>query len=202
MKHFGIVIFIIFSKFAFAHQPDLSTVIISATDKGQVLLQINSSLTAFQSEIKYINGEGAYQTPEEFQDLVIQHFNENFTIILNEKDTLTFHNPEVFLGHETKIVTEIKGVPKNIERIYLKNGIFKDIHNNQSTVIFYLEGFPQKQNYTLSNDNNQELSLKLKNGEWEDFDNNKTNLYLKGALFITILISMFSTLLLIRLNRN
>ncbi|MGR7813432.1 hypothetical protein [Lacinutrix undariae] len=158
---------ILISHITFAHQPDVSNIIISKTENGQIILQINSSLTAFQEEVIYKNGKGAYKTPEEFEALAIAHFNTSFSFIVNENDTLQFKNTKLFLGHETKLVTEIIGLPKTVNIIQLKNELFKDIHNNQSTVIFLLEGFP-KEKHVLKQDNNHQIHLVLNDETWEN----------------------------------
>lgn len=184
IKNFWFLLLImLMSNVSFAHQPDLSSIIISKTENGKFVLQINSSLTAFQQEVNYINGVGAYKTPEEFRNLVLKHFNTTFSIILNEKDTLTFVNPTVILGHETKIVAEISGMPKNINAIYLKNELFKDIHNNQSVVMFSLEGFPTKINYELNNDNKHELNIILKDGNWQKVEKFDYANFIKYSLY-------------------
>ncbi len=149
----------------FAHSPDFSNIIISKTENGQIVLQINSSLTAFQQEINYVNGKGAYKSPKEFQELVLQLFKSRFSLILNNNDTIKFKNSKVFLGHETKIVTEIIGIPKDVKSIHLKNIIFKDLHNSQSAVIFLLDGFP-KEKFTLQRDNKHELNIILADKKW------------------------------------
>ncbi len=153
------------STTAFAHSPDFSNIIISKTENGQIVLQLNSSLTAFQQEVNYVNGEGAYKSPEEFQDLVLQLFKSRFSLILNNNDTLRFKNSKVFLGHETKIVTEIIGIPKDVKSIHMKNKIFKDLHNSQTAVIFLLDGFP-KEKFTLQRDNKHELNIILEDEKW------------------------------------
>ncbi|WP_405605060.1 hypothetical protein [Polaribacter sp. Asnod1-A03] len=180
------------SKIAFAHNPDLSNIIISKTDNGQVILQINSSLTAFQQEVNFINGQGVYKSPEDFRNLVIKHFNTSFSMIINGNDTLQFKNPKVFLGHETKLVAEITGLPDSINSIQLKNELFKDIHRNQSVVIFLLDGFP-KEKFTLNTDNQQEINIALRNGNWVNsqksiIDSNPNYLAFLGSLLVLVLI--------------
>ncbi len=181
------------SNFIMAHSPDFSNIIISKTDNGQVIIQINASLTAFQHEINYVNGEGAYKTPEEFQNLVLDHFKNNFSIVLNEKDTLQFINPKVFLGHGTKIVSEIIGIPETVNVIQLKNNLFKDIVNNQSMLIFLIDGFP-KEKYTLDRDNKQQIDLQLKNDTWVQVTHENSSFDYKyillsiGILFIVFIL--------------
>jgi len=153
------------STTALAHSPDFSSIIISKTENGQIVLQITSSLTAFQQEVNYVNGEGAYTSPEEFQDLVLLLFKSRFSFILNNNDTIKFKNSKVILGHETKIIAKIIDLPEEVNHIYLKNALFKDLHNSQTVVIFLLDGFP-KEKFTLQRDNKHELSIILEDEDW------------------------------------
>ncbi|TDT43840.1 hypothetical protein CLV90_2964 [Maribacter spongiicola] len=153
------------STTALAHSPDFSSIIISKTENGQIVLQITSSLTAFQQEVNYVNGEGAYTSPEEFQDLVLQLFKSRFSLILNNNNTLEFKNLKVLLGHETKIIAEISNLPEEVDHIYLKNVLFKDLHNSQSVAIFLLNGFP-KEKFTLQRNNKHELNIILEDENW------------------------------------
>ncbi|WP_091892923.1 hypothetical protein [Polaribacter sp. KT25b] len=181
------------SNTLFAHQPDASNIIISKTDNGQVILQITSSLTAFQQEVNFINGEGYYKTPEEFRNLVIKHFKNRFSLIINKNDTIKFKNPKVFLGHETKLVAEIIGLPEAIKNIQIKNTIFKDIYLSQSMVIFLLSQFPTSK-YSLNVDNKYQINLSLKDGNWEKVIAKKTSSYLKYAGYfasLLVLLAMF-----------
>ncbi len=187
MKYWLIVLMVLMGKFTFAHQPDLSTIIFSKASNGKIVMQITSSLTAFQGEVNYHNPKDSYKTPEDFRNLVIKHFQDNFSIIANDDQSIKFIDPMVILGHETKIVAEVSGMPKNIESFYIKNDIFKDIHNNQAIVIFSLEGFPAKRNFVLSNDNEHILSIYQKNGIWEINELNDSYFYWKYAIILAIL---------------
>ncbi|WP_405412646.1 hypothetical protein [Maribacter sp. Asnod1-A12] len=157
--------FLLVSNVLFAHNPDFSSIIISKTENGQIVMQLNSSLTAFQQEVNYVNGEGAYASPEEFQDLVLQLFKSRFSIVLNQDNPFQFKNTKVFLGHETKIVSELIGLPKEVNHIYLKNEVFKDLHNSQSVVVFLLDGFP-KERFNLLQNNQHEVNITLEEGKW------------------------------------
>lgn len=196
MKYVLTVLLILAGNLTFAHQIDLSTVIFSKTDDGKIVMQLTSSLTAFQGEVRYHNSEDAYKTPEEFQQLVIDHFNKTFSMTINGETELKFINPIVLLGHETKLVAEVIGVPENINSVELKNEVFKDINNNQTVVIFSLTGFPANQNFVLNNDNNQTLSASLQNGSWVKVDKSDTEStfdlkYLSLLLIPTLLVLVF-----------
>lgn len=189
------------SNFIFAHSPDFSNIIISKTESGQIILQVNTSLTAFQQEVNYVNGEGAYKSPKDFQNLVIEHFYNNFSIIINKTDTLQFKNPKVYLGHETKLVTEIIGLPKTVNSIYINNKLFKDIHRSASIIIFLLEGFP-KERHTLNRSNNYELNISLKNESWENVAIGETPPNLSYLLYLCILIIIVLIFFFIRKKFN
>ena len=202
IKNFSILMmFLLMSNTLFAHQPDLSNIVISRTDNGQVILQVNSSLTAFQQEVNFVNGEGFYKSPEEFRNLVIEHFNSRFSMIINNKDTIQFKNPKVFLGHETKLVTEIIGLPENINTIQLKNTLFKDIYHSQSIVIFLLDQFPT-QKFSLGIDNKYQINIAIKDGNWENIIAKKTNSNFKYVGYFTFLLVILAVFFVLKKRKN
>ncbi|QXP68030.1 hypothetical protein [Polaribacter sp. AHE13PA] len=202
IKNFSILmIFLLMSNTLFAHQPDLSNIVISKTDNGQVILQVNSSLTAFQQEVNFVNGEGFYKSPEEFRNLVIKHFNSRFSMIINKKDTIQFKNPKVFLGHETKLVVEIIGLPETINSIQLKNTLFKDIYHSQSIVIFLLEQFPT-QKFSLDVDNKYQINLAFKKGNWENILEEKMTSNFKYVGYFTILLVILAVFLVLKRKKT
>ncbi len=202
IKNFSIlVIFLVMSNTLFAHQPDLSNIVISRTDNGQVILQVNSSLTAFQQEVNFVHGEGFYKSPEEFRNLVIEHFNSHFSMIINNKDTIQFKNPKVFLGHETKLVTEIIGLPETINTIQLKNTLFKDIYHSQSIVIFLLEQFPT-QKFSLGIDNKYQINIALKDGVWDNILEEKTNSNFRYVGYFAILLVILAVFFVLKRRKT
>jgi hypothetical protein len=160
------ILFLFNSVSIFAHQSDLSTVMIYQDEKGKCFLQIYSSLTAFEGEIDYKYSKNAYKTPEEFRALAIDHFKKNVLFICNEKDTIKFGKPQVLLGHETKLVVEVFGFPKKITSMYFKNTMFMDIPHNQNSLIVLKKGLPNEL-FVLNNENKQQIDLILENGKWE-----------------------------------
>ena len=161
-----IVLFLFRFHPSFAHQPDLSTIMLYQDEQGRSYLQIYGALTAFEGEIDYIYSEKSYKTPEQFKQLVLKHFKKNVFFIINSNDTLRLERPHVILGHETKVVCEVFGFPKKINELMIKNTMFIDIPNNQSLVILLQKGFPVQQ-FKLNNSNQQQVNLKLTNGNWE-----------------------------------
>jgi hypothetical protein len=177
---FFMALFVSFASYA--HQPDVSTAVLSKTDDGKYILQITSSLSAFEGEIDYLYSKGAYKTPEDFIKLVVDHFNKNVFFIVNEKDTLKFGKPLVLLGHESKLVVEVLNFPKNINSFYFRNTMFKDMPHNQMAVMMLIEGFPKEQ-YILANENEQTIQLELKEGAW--VTNDSDELKMKNVLYIS-----------------
>ena len=164
---------------SFAHQPDLSTMMLYQDEQGRSYLQIYGALTAFEGEIDYIYSEKSYKTPEQFKQLVLKHFKKNVFFIINSNDTLRLERPQVILGHETKVVCEVFGFPKKINELMIKNTMFIDIPNNQSLVILLQKGLPVQQ-FKLNNSNQQQVNLKLTNGNWElvNLDQYKFNFWI------------------------
>ena len=183
------MMFLFVGNFAYAHQPDLSSLMIYEQN-GKHLLIIKSSLTAFEGEIDYCFEKNAYKTPEDFQALVIKHFQKNCFLIINN-DTIKCLNPRVILGHETTVFAELLNFPNNINNIYVKNTLFKDIPNNACELILSIKGLPQKQ-YILNKDNKQEVKLSLENNVWtiDDLSNpfyKTSNLIFLGVFSLLVL---------------
>ena len=190
MKYFLILSFVFTSIFTSAHQIDMSTVLFSKTNDGKIVMQVTSSLTAFQGEVNYNNPKNSYATPEEFQQLVIKHFYKNFSIEVNGDVELKFINPIVILGHETKLVAEVVGMPEQLTSIFVKNEVFKDIYNNQSLVIFGLNGFPENKNFVVNKENNYQLNLELKDKIWQVSKNGEQKSYYLIYILVALLASI------------
>ncbi len=191
MRIVYLLIFLLGFKAVYAHNPDLSSLMIYEQN-GKSILLIKSSLTAFEGEIDYIFGKGAYKTPEEFNQLVIQHFQKNCFVIANG-DTIKFANIQVQLGHETNLFAELDNLPKTIHSFYVKNSTFKDMSNNLCELILTLNGISQKQ-YILNNSNEHKVTLKAENNKWavdeagKAFHFNSTFLIGSAVLLIVLLI--------------
>ena len=181
---------VFFTPFLFAHSPDLSSMMIYEQN-GKYFLAIKSSLTAFEGEIDYHFNKNAYKTPEDFQQLVSKHFQKNCLLIINN-DIIKFINPTVVLGHETTVFAELLNVPDKFNSLYVRNTVFKDMPNNMCELILTLKGLPQKQ-YILTNENKQEVKLRVENDNWEVEETNasffkSSNLLLWSLLFLSVLV--------------
>ncbi|MBO0593694.1 hypothetical protein I2486_20025 [Cellulophaga sp. E16_2] len=143
-----------------AHQADASTVMLVEQDNGSWVLQISGALTAFQHEIKTMYPEKEYKTPEEFKQMVIDHVQNNLSFLFNDKVNYKIKSAQVKLGHETKVVFELSGIPENLKNVVVKNTIFKEIYKNQSTLLLFKNGFT-KTRFVLNNENQHTLNLKV-----------------------------------------
>lgn len=165
MKKTLIILFLAFlSISSYAHQPELASFIYSKTDDGKHIIQLNGALTGIETEIHYTYSKDAYKTPDEFKELVIDHFIKNISFIINEKEVKLI-NPLVILGHETKLIVEAIDIPDKIESIKLKNTFFKNVPNNKLTVLFLSDNFP-KEKYVLNNENHHTIDIRNNDGKW------------------------------------
>lgn len=114
---------------------------------------------------------------------------------------MRFSNPIVILGHETKLVVELLGVPNEIKSIYFQNAMFKDMPHNQMALIMLAEGFPKEQNI-LENSNNQAIHLELNQGKWIPVENNNTIFQAKNTIYLFLLLSFLIILVLFFKNSN
>ncbi|HQS54484.1 MAG: hypothetical protein B7Y15_06515 [Bacteroidetes bacterium 24-39-8] len=184
MKSVVLFLFLICTNIVHAHQPDLSNLMIYEQN-GKYILVIKSALSAFEGEVDYLFGKSAYKSPEEFQLLVIKHFQKNCAVMMNDEN-IKLINPKVILGHETTLFAELSLVPKKISSIYIKNTLFKDMPVSLCEMILTLNALPQKQ-YLLNNVNNYEVKLQLENNSWtvvEDASPNTTLILLAVVAFM------------------
>lgn len=128
-----------------AHQPDISTTMLVERGEGRWLLQLNASLTAFEYEVKTVFPGKTYSTPAEFQQLVLDLVLAKVEIDFNDGTKAELLNGIVKLGHETNVVFELKNVPASLTSVSVRNSTFRDIHRNQSALVFLKKGFERKQ---------------------------------------------------------
>lgn len=165
------LLFIVMS--AKAHQADVSTTMLVEKEDNSWVLQISASLTAFQHEVQTHFSETPYQSPEEFQVMVLEHVKNNLRIRFNEMD-ITFGKGIVQLGHETKVVFEIFGIPRDIQTVQIKNTAFQDIHKNQSALVLLKKHF-NKEHFVLNGANNHTLKLYVEGETFKILETTQSN---------------------------
>ena len=174
-----------------AHQPETSTTLLVEKDNNTWILQISASLTAFQQEIKTNFPE--YKSPEEFQNMVLEHIKNNVEITFNENQPITLNNGIVKLGHETKVVFEVTGVPSEIKSVYVVNSAFNDIYKSQSALVLLKNGF-DKEHFMLNDANNHTIKLVTDKNQFVAVESNKASLFSVNLLFVFIGICALSLL--------
>ena len=143
-----------------AHQPDISTTMLVERENNTWVIQIIASLTAFQQEVRSSFSGNPYKTPEEFKEQVLSHIKNNLKIIFNENNAIQIKKSYVKLGHETKVVFEITGVPLDINTLSVRNSAFKNIHRNQSALVILKKGI-SKEHFILNDANEHTLKLAI-----------------------------------------
>ncbi|WP_417612891.1 DUF6702 family protein [Owenweeksia hongkongensis] len=143
---------------AWAHQPSVSSTILSQQGDQSWVLQVRSPLSAFEYEIKQLHGETSFSTPEEFKSLVLNHILKNVTIQVNGENTVQLIKGFVKLGHETNVVFQATGIPEEIESIDVSNKSFEHIGHNQSALMIIKSGL-EKQQFVLDNTNQHSIKL-------------------------------------------
>jgi len=169
----------------FAHQPDISTTVLVEKENNKWILQIDASLTAFQQEVKTHFADTPYQTPEEFREMTLQHIRNNFEIVFNHSKCLTLTKGFVQLGHETKVVFEVTGIPSEINSIEVVNTIFKDIYRSQSVLVILKEDFNKKK-FVVNRANNYQLTLKADKNDFTEIKQQKASLISTKTFFIIL----------------
>lgn len=194
-----LLLFLTICVSAHAHQPTSSTTMLVEKENNSWVLQISASLTAFQQEIKTHFAETPYKTPEEFQQMVLDHIKNNFDMTFNETQVITLSHGIVKLGHETKVVFEVIGVPSEIQSVFVKNSAFKDIHNSKSALVILKEGF-KKEHFVLNGDNNHSLKLLTNQNKFvletrnqASFLSSKMLFVMLGILAIAFMVKMIMT---------
>lgn len=169
-KSFLLIIFVLFCLTPSnlkAHNPSHSSLILTEGEHNQWTLLISTSLTAFQHEIRKKHGVDSYKTPDEFKTLAVNHLLENISIICDtNKENIKLEKVGIKIGHSTKAVFKIIGIPKIFNSIRVKNTCFKNLSSNQSALVILKKGIAKKQ-FTLNKENEHTIRLILKDSKFE-----------------------------------
>jgi len=193
-KYISVCIVVLCSMLGYAHNPDVSTTMLVEKENNIWVLQISSSLTAFQQEVRTHFSETPYKTPEEFQQMVLEHIKNNLEISYNNGSKINFGQGIVKLGHETKVVFEVFGIPSNLQSLQVTNTTFKDIGRSQSALFIFKDGFSKDQ-FILNNENEHSLELKASGNKFVIV--NQQNAGFDSKYIILIVLSLLGFSLLI-----
>ncbi|WP_396634450.1 hypothetical protein [Maribacter sp. R86514] len=188
-KYISVCTIVLCSMLGYAHNPDVSTTMLVEKENNIWVLQISSSLTAFQQEVRTHFSETPYKTPEEFQQMVLEHIKNNLDISYNNGSKITFGQGIVKLGHETKVIFEVFGIPSNLQSLQVTNTTFKDIGRSQSALFIFKDGFSKDQ-FILNNDNEHSLELKASGKKF--IESNKLKASFNSTFAIIIVISLLA----------
>lgn len=183
-KYLLMVALVLLSATGFAHQTEISSTVLAEKENNVWVLQISASLTAFQQEIKTHFSETPYKTPEEFKQIVLKHIKNNLQLRVNGNESISFNNGNVQLGHETKVVFEVSGIPSNLSTFEVTNTIFEDIHRSKNILVVLKEGFG-KNNFILNDMNHYTLALQVHDKEFVEKIEQNASL-LSPVILITI----------------
>lgn len=92
--------------------------------------------------------------------MVLEHIKNNLEIRFNDGKAISLRQGMVKLGHETKVVFEVVGIPSEIRSVYIKNTAFKDISRNQNAFLLFKDGFAKDQ-FVLNQANAHTLQLNV-----------------------------------------
>ncbi|MGJ8716474.1 MAG: hypothetical protein ACSHXG_15315 [Maribacter stanieri] len=193
-KYILIYITGLFSLLGYAHNPDASTTMLVEKENNTWVLQISSSLTAFQQEVRTHFAETPYKTPEEFQQMVLEHIKNNLDISFNDGSKITLGQGIVKLGHETKVVFEVFGIPSDLQSIRVRNAAFKDIGRSQSALFIFKDGFSKEQ-FILNNDNDHTLNLKVNGNKFVEASQQNAGMDSSYVILIVMSLLGFSFLI-------
>ena len=188
-KYISVCIVVLCSMLGYAHNPDVSTTMLVEKENNIWVLQISSSLTAFQQEVRTHFSKTPYKTPEEFQQMVLEHIKNNLEISYNNGSKINFGQGIVKLGHETKVVFEVFGIPSNLQSLQVTNTTFKDIGKSQSALFIFKDGFSKDQ-FILNNENEHSLELKASGNKF--IESNKLKASFNSTFAIIIVISLLA----------
>lgn len=184
---------LLFSIKVFAHQPDISTTMLVQQKDNSWKLQVSASLTAFQQEINTHFSETPYTTPEEFQEMVIEHIKKNMHLHFDGNEEVALEKGIVKLGHETKVVFKVLNVPSSFHYATVENTTFNDVFKSQSALFFLKEGFNKKQ-FILNEANDYTLELRVVGNEFVATNVQEASL-IPSTMIIILIASILSGLL-------
>lgn len=182
-----VIIFLTTSLLMQAHQPDISTTMLVQQENDTWVLQITGSLTAFQQEVRSHFAETPYKTPEEFKEMVITHIKNNISIKVNNRESLLIlEHGFVKLGHETKVVFQVMGIPDSLTSINVTNTAFRDINRSQSALVLLKKGF-SKEHFVLNKSNDFALNLNVEDHKFVKQTDNQAN-FLSTKILLALVV--------------
>ncbi|MEQ8416645.1 MAG: hypothetical protein RIB71_19340 [Imperialibacter sp.] len=177
---------------AIAHQPDISSFTLIEKETGQWMLQLNTSMTAFQYEVRKAYCKDSYASAEEFNQLLLTHLKEQIDIRINDKE-VTLENGMVMLGHATTVAFELYGVPDTVEEVFVANKGFQSIHRSQVIFSVVKEGLARSR-FVLNTANDYQLNVSLKGNQLMIAEASSPRVYWMAPATVAIAFALFGFL--------
>ena len=152
-----LIFFLVATGSLFAHQPDKSSTMLVEKEDGKWVLQVRAALTAFEYEVKHAFGKGSYNSPEEFEALVMEHLRNRIDLTIDEQ-TYMLGTGSVQLGHKTNVLFEIENEILELNKISVSQKSFADINRNQSALVLLKKGLKPQQ-FILDQSNGHQMTL-------------------------------------------
>lgn len=128
-------------QITYAHGADISTLVFRENEDQTWSLQVRSSLDAFRKEVKSYFYDCPYTTPEEFNNQLLEHFENTLKLSIDDELDVPLMNGSVKLGHEAVVFYNNIKLPENFNSIKIKGTMFKEIYRSRVKVLIIKKGF-------------------------------------------------------------
>lgn len=190
----------LYSIVLFAHNAQISTMVLVQSNDNKWHLILSTSLTAFQYELKNSNPKLNLENinAEQFQEIILKHLREKIQVEANNKN-IPLKNARVILGHQTDINFELSNMPQNIEKLNIQNLGFSTLRDHYC-VLKILRKNGMENNIMLQKDNKFMVSLEAKNDSLvEVVSHNESNSLI---YFLVILVIPFLLIRIFKVRKN
>lgn len=170
-----------------AGQPDVSTTMLVERGDNSWLLQINVPLTAFQEEIRQTYSDALYESPKDFELLVLKHIKEHLQIRFNDGRSIPLKSGLVQLGHDAQVVFEISRVPYEVHQLAIKNSVFGNLPGRQGSLFILKEGI-DRGHFVFDDSNDHTLSIQVDKDKFVEVGDAETRIFSTARLLYLLAI--------------
>lgn len=142
------------------HNPQVSFVRISRQQQVWTM-SMSSALMAFHSALvdKYPNLDFEKIPHAQLIGMVIHHIQQTVDIQANDNQQITLEKGMISPGHQTDLLFELKGMPKEVQSLSVKVNSFE--HDRSHTSILLLSTTANSDKFYLNSDNHYTTYLQL-----------------------------------------
>lgn len=168
------------------HSTSQSSTVLVETKDGQWTLQVRAALSAFEGVVNKEYTIKAYNTLEEFEELVFKLMSKSLTLNVDGNE-IKLNNPKIRLGHETLVVYLIN-MPENFKTVELNNNTFQEVFKSKNTFMILKNGV-NRNLFTLDKTNKFAAKVELQKDKFVLLDGTKS--LAEGSVSWYVLISLF-----------